>query len=140
MMNASIGSRKYEKAPKTGHTKSTNKSSSSCVSWTAFTIAFHAFRDRVSRLLALSGSSRRRSRQLQRAVVAEHHLFPRLLAPPHRRRRIRVVAVRRRIVVVHRDLERRPLRHELRLGQLVAQLPVEVVLRHAQHHFLTAVG
>src|SRR5437870_1581132 len=64
-------------------------------------------------LLSLSRARRRRSRELQRAVVAEHHLFPCLLAPSHGRRRIGVVAIARRIVVVHRDLQRRPLRQEL---------------------------
>ena len=49
----------------------------------------------VVRLASRSGG--RRSRQLDRAVVTEHHLFPRLIAPPHGRGRIRVEAIGGRV-------------------------------------------
>src|SRR5678816_4928221 len=70
----------------------------------------------------------------------DHHLFPRLIAPADFLLRIGIVAVVGRVVEVRRALDLRPLGQHNRIGEIVEQLPVEIVLGHTQHDLRFARG
>src|SRR5262245_58144321 len=63
---------------------------------------------------------------------ADHHLFPGLRHPAHFLSRVGVVSVAGGIVVMRQAFEPAVFRRGDRLFQPVIELPVEVVLRHAQ--------
>src|SRR5262245_39525273 len=90
--------------------------------------------------LLLSRRRRRRRGIDDRAEEADHHFLEGLIAPLHGLRRIGVELVVRRVVVVRDDFDLGPLRQQLRLLEHVADLPVEVVLRHREQRLRRAVG
>jgi hypothetical protein len=69
-----------------------------------------------------------------------HHLFPALVSPGHIDIGIGVIGIVWRIVEVRRDLNSSPLWHPDRLGSFVADLPVEVIMRHTEQSFSMPVG
>src|SRR5690242_11410261 len=64
---------------------------------------------------------------------ADHHFFPRLVAPADLLLRVRIVAVVGRIVEVRGALDLRPLGQHDRIGEVIEELPVEIVIGNAQH-------
>jgi hypothetical protein len=71
---------------------------------------------------------------------SDHHLVPSLIAPVDAFRRIGVSQVLGRVIKVGIAFDNRPGGEELRLGQSVGVLPVEIVLGHVEQNFFLAVG
>ena len=69
---------------------------------------------------------------------AVQHLLPGLLAVVHVHGRIRIERVVDRIVEVPGNFDHRAFQQQFRGGEIVVDLPAEVILRHAHQNFTFA--